>query len=1156
VSTPASSPGSGVRFSVLGAVGATTDRGVAQLKGVRQRTLLARLLVARGRTVSVDALIEALWEERPPAGATAALRTFVADLRRALEPGREPRRPPTLLITTPPGYALLAAPSTVDAGRFETLLTSSASALVDEPGVLGEALGLWRGQAYEEYADRSWARAEIDRLDELRHAAVERRAAALIARGRGDEAIPELRSHTAGQPLRENAWHLLATALFHAGRQADALAALRSARTVLGDELGLDPGPRLRELETAILTQVTSPPAAPSQPRVDAPSPKPAQTAQSVGPTEAALVSGTSVGPTEAARVSEALVGPAEAVRVSGTFVGRAAAVAVLETAAADVGARGVPVLALVTGEAGAGKTALAAELSRRLSERGWAALWARSPEHEGASVVWPQQWPWLEDGRKLGGGREVGGGLGRGGPVVLVVDDLHWADGDSLRLLSELLAGDGALLVVGTYRPEDAGDDLGAALARFARLEPVRVGLGGLAPGEVGDLVAAVAGQPVAVEVTAAITRRSGGNPFFVRELVRLHCSGADLADIPEGVRDVIRHRLAGLDSATRATLSRASVLGRDIDPELLGAFTGTGDVLTPLDTALAAGFLTDGDGLRFTHILVRDTLYDDLSSLRRAGWHAEAATVLERLRPHDAASLAHHLTQAIRLNQAGGLTRAGGLTQSGGVARVGGSARVIGGESSRRATPGGGTWGLAVKAARYAAIAGEQAEGRNNPHEAARLWRQALAAHELLGTGEDLGAGDMLGAGEVLGAGELLGAGEDLGAHELGAVMGLGRALALTGGLEETRALRGEAIRMAAESGDGELLARVLGAFDVPAVWPRNDDPELSARVAQAVRGALGRLAGESAELLAGESPGAGAGVEGAVVRSRLLSMLALETRGETGGEGREAAAEAERLAREAGDPSALALALNARFMHLTQRAGLASERAAVGRELVEVARSASLVSFEVLGHLIMVQSACAHGDVETADEHAAAADRLADEFELPMVAVFTRLYEALRRVLVGEPAGEAYEMALGLLEGSGMPGVAEGLRGLIGLACPETGLRGSELGPYQSWAEPGRLLAAAREAGTEREAGRLRDAAREALLALPESPHDLLREARLWLAAEAAIELDERETMRALYAELLPAAGELAGAGSGVLSFGPVIRQLTRLRRAFRE
>jgi hypothetical protein len=192
--------------------------------------------------------------------------------------------------------------------------------------------------------------------------------------------------------------------------------------------------------------------------------------------------------------------------------------------------------------------------------------------------------------------------------------------------------------------------------------------------------------------------------------------------------------------------------------------------------------------------------------------------------------------------------------------------------------------------------------------------------------------------------------------------------------------------------------------------------------------------------------------------------------------------------------------------------------------------VAARHGLVTFEVLGRLIRMQAACAFGDFTAAGAHAEAADRLATDYELPAVAIFTGLFRALR-------SGDAGEDAFARLATGGMPGVEDGLRGLAALARGDSAA--GPLGPYEPWARPWLLL---RE-------GRTAEAA-QALAEAPESPHDLLLEARLALLARAAVALGDRAACARLHEALLPAAGQLAGAGSGVLSFGPVDDLLAQL------
>jgi DNA-binding NarL/FixJ family response regulator/DNA-binding SARP family transcriptional activator len=245
-----------VTFHVLGPFEVRRGGSPLDLGGQRQRSVLARLVVAGGRAVPVSVLIDELWPGEPPAQALSTIQGYVSRLRRALEPNRAPREEAAILVSAPPGYALRADTGQVDAWRFEDLVKNTPA---DDARVVWErmetALGLWRGPALAEFAELGWAKAESLRMDELRLVAVERRAEAGLRLGRAPAIVPDLEAHATAHPLREEAWRLLALALYRARRQGDALGALRRARTLLREELGLDMGAELQRLERDILAQ-------------------------------------------------------------------------------------------------------------------------------------------------------------------------------------------------------------------------------------------------------------------------------------------------------------------------------------------------------------------------------------------------------------------------------------------------------------------------------------------------------------------------------------------------------------------------------------------------------------------------------------------------------------------------------------------------------------------------------------------------------------------------------------------------------------------------------------------------------------------------------------------------------------------------------------
>lgn len=237
-----------MEFRILGPLEVVDGDRLLVLGGPKQRTLLAALLVHANKVVSAESLIDALWPERPPRTAHAALQVHVSQLRKALGQDR--------IVTRGPGYLIRAEENELDAKRFEQLVTHEGGATeqTEEAG-LTEALALWRGPPLGEFEQQPFARAPISRLVELRLAAEERRIEAEFAVGHHSELLPQLEEMVANHPYRERLRGQLMIALYRSDRQADALAAYRTARATLAEELGIEPGPALRRLERAILDQ-------------------------------------------------------------------------------------------------------------------------------------------------------------------------------------------------------------------------------------------------------------------------------------------------------------------------------------------------------------------------------------------------------------------------------------------------------------------------------------------------------------------------------------------------------------------------------------------------------------------------------------------------------------------------------------------------------------------------------------------------------------------------------------------------------------------------------------------------------------------------------------------------------------------------------------
>jgi peptide/nickel transport system substrate-binding protein len=241
-----------LEFRVLGPFEVSEGGRPLDVGSGKQRALLALLLLRAGQVVSTDGLIDALWGERPPPSAPNSVHIYVSRLRRALGNGR--------LETRGHGYLLRLGPQELDLGRFERLLVEGRELLAGGDATraaetLRAALSLWRGPPLSDFASEPFAQIEIARLEELHQAALEERIEADLALGRHAELVPELEALVREHPLRERLRAQLMLALYRSGRQADALAAYRQARRTLGEELGLEPGRALQELERAILRQ-------------------------------------------------------------------------------------------------------------------------------------------------------------------------------------------------------------------------------------------------------------------------------------------------------------------------------------------------------------------------------------------------------------------------------------------------------------------------------------------------------------------------------------------------------------------------------------------------------------------------------------------------------------------------------------------------------------------------------------------------------------------------------------------------------------------------------------------------------------------------------------------------------------------------------------
>ncbi|HEX2577217.1 MAG TPA: BTAD domain-containing putative transcriptional regulator [Aquihabitans sp.] len=651
----------GPNVLVLGAVEARGAAGPIAVSGAKLQALLAMLALAVPNPVSDDRLIEELWGDDQPANPANSLQAQVSQLRRVL--GRE------VVARRGPGYALRMDPLDVDAGHLDALVAQARAAAADgdHRGAAQRyraALALVRGPILANLADHDFAREAAARLDELLLTVQEGLGDAELAAGRHAEVVGALGELARAHPLRERFAAQLITALYRSGRQVDALRAYADVREALIEEFGVEPGPELRHLEAAVLAQdealagplaaATAAAASAIEPTGDAFHETPGRLAMVGRDGELAGLRGD---------LDDALVGR-----------GR---------------------IAVLVGEPGIGKTRLAEELAREALAHGAVIGWGRCHDEGGAGAFWPwvqvlrtiiERAPRDEVVAALGRGAAVLAQvapdvhdlvdglqepppldlegarfrvhdalttflrrLARTQPVMITIDDIQWADPPSLQLLSFLAREitDARLLVLVTYRSvgTPADSDLARALAHVVR-QPIarRVDLTGLDREALAALVEAVGGVQ-GDDVVTTVHRRTQGNPFFALEVLRLlperdELAGADPAAlrdaVPSGVRDVIRQRLRALPPDTMDLLGTAAVIGRDFDAATLAATTRTAgeDVLARLQGALDAGIvMTDpltGDH-QFSHGLVNETIYGDLSEVDRARQHHQLAEALE---------------------------------------------------------------------------------------------------------------------------------------------------------------------------------------------------------------------------------------------------------------------------------------------------------------------------------------------------------------------------------------------------------------------------------------------------------------------------------------------------------------------------------------------
>lgn len=608
------------------------DESGIGIGAAKARWLLAFLALQVGRSRSVDSIIDALWGEHAPSSAPNLVQGYVSDLRKVV--GREH------IETTENGYALAIDESAVDVVRFHELVRLARSARTDDLPLalklLDEALALWAGVPFGEEPPGGPLAAASTRLVEQRVDAAELHAQTLLGLGAHHDAVAELDELVEEHPYREGLRATLAVALYRSDRQVDALRCIAEARRLLAEDLGVSPGRRLIEVEQQILNHD----AALAAPVV----------AQAVPPT-------------------------------SPTMVGRSAELARLQNRLAQT-AKGAQHTIFVGGEPGIGKTTLAREVARIAVADGTVVLVGRCDEHvavpyrpfiealtdhvrsmgdDEAEALMVQRWesatqvvPSLRTSRATDQGpdrpqpgaaditlierfdticwmlQQIQGHR----RLILILEDLHWADSATLRLLHYLVAGHRlpGSMILGTHRPTEPSevfDDILADLRTEPQVE--RMLLSGLPP---TDLMLLMPTGPLSAddEIASWVYRETDGNPFLAVEIIGHIAETGSREGVPVGVAEVVQRRLRRLSPETQTLLEYAAVLGEAAPVGLLRQFAGVvPDVAGSLAEATQAGILTEVDHgerqYQFTHAIIRTAATASMSVLRLEDLHVAAA-------------------------------------------------------------------------------------------------------------------------------------------------------------------------------------------------------------------------------------------------------------------------------------------------------------------------------------------------------------------------------------------------------------------------------------------------------------------------------------------------------------------------------------------------
>jgi DNA-binding SARP family transcriptional activator len=924
--------GAGPVLRAFGGVSVIGPAGPVDLGGPKQRAVLALLLVDPQVVVSVDRVIESIWGDDAPARAEVSVRGYISNLRKALASAVGDR---ATIEFRDRGYVLDVDPLEIDLHRFARAVDAGrelrlAGDLASARDLLAEALEISADRPFGALADELHLNDVIAQIDQRRGEAAELLTQARLDLGEHDALGPQLLGFVARHPYRERLRVQLAISRYRSGDQVGALRSIEDARRMLIEDVGVDPGRELRDVEAAILAH--DPALAWRPPAPDAAAPAPASTTSRSAP---ALFGRD--------RELAAITDPLLRLPLGGAVV--------------------------VSGEAGIGKTALLRHLVDEATGAGLAVGWGRCPES--ASDAPYRSWAMAARQAVSRGGPD---GLRRAltsagedladdptagrlvthlavadelqqadAPVVLVIDDLQWADDATLALLEFLAAELDALplLLAVSVRRSGSGElrpSVRDCLAELARVDgAVHLSLDGLPPASVRDWLSDALDREPPAGLEALLVAATEGNPFYVRELIALLETEGRLVDggagrsgaIPPAVQDVVRRRTSRLPPETQQLMAIAAVIGRRFDLDVLArvADLDRAPVLDGLGPAVDAGLVDVDDAAAgrygFSHALVAETLVAEQNPTRLAQLHAQIVRALEELRAGRIAEvleeLAHHACE-------------------------------------------GAAAGTALEAFRYSLAAAEVAHRAQSSGDEVEHLRRALAVQPQ--------------------------GGDDRAAERVVLLTRMGAALRDVGDLLGGRDALVDAALLAEARGDDRSVVGALALLSPIDLWAAIDWSLSDARAVALLERMLAAAPGPPTPV----STASKANLSAEIVYSD-------PTRAD------ELSAQAVREAEVHGDPALLERVLIMRFWAISSPYAW-EERAAIGARLVQLAEAGSLPESSIpLAHMSVISAAFERGHMDVVDAAVAAARATAHPARTPRAWMHLLWTEAALAVVRGD-------------------------------------------------------------------------------------------------------------------------------------------------------